>query len=150
MPDVAVRGAPAQGAAVGRSPLVEPSLFAHRGFPAALVTSTSFFAATNGLMTVIVPQLQPGLDADVLTAGLAPAPWSVGLAVASWTAGAYLVGRYGARLMSVGLALLLGALSAIAVYGTAGADSVPTLLLPALAVVGLGVGLFIPPSSPSR
>ncbi|WP_323178140.1 hypothetical protein [Streptomyces sp. NBC_00847] len=129
---------------------MEPSLFAHRGFPAALVTSTSFFAATNGLMTVIVPQLQPGLDADVLTAGLAPAPWSVGLAVASWTAGAYLVGRYGARLMSVGLALLLGALSAIAVYGTAGADSVPTLLLPALAVVGLGVGLFIPPSSPSR
>ncbi|MCX5062145.1 MFS transporter [Streptomyces sp. NBC_00452] len=132
-------------AAAGRSPLVEPSLFAHRGFPAALVTSTSFFAVTNGLMTVIVLQLQLGLGADVLTAGLTLAPWSVGLAVGSWTAGAYLVGRYGARLMSVGLALLLlGALSAIAVYGTADAASYPTLLLPALAVVGLGVGLFTP------
>ncbi|MFI6408373.1 MFS transporter [Streptomyces sp. NPDC050548] len=34
-------------AARGRSPLVEPSLFAQRGFPAALVASTTFFAVTT-------------------------------------------------------------------------------------------------------
>ncbi|WP_406119837.1 MFS transporter [Streptomyces sp. NBC_00989] len=134
-----------QVAATGRSPLVEPSLFAHHGFPAALVTSMSFFAVTNGLMMVIVLQLQLGLGTDVLKAGLTLAPWSVGLAVASWVAGAHLVRRYGHRMMSLGLAVLLvGALAAIAVYHTADAHKYPTALLFALAVVGLGVGLFSP------
>lgn len=129
----------------GRSPLVEPTLFAHRGFPAALVTSTLFFAVTNGLTMVVVLQLQLGLGADVLKAGLTLAPWSVGLAVASWVAGAHLVKRYGHRMMPLGLAVLLvGALAAIAVYRTAGPHTYPTPLLFALAVVGLGVGLFTP------
>lgn len=124
---------------------MEPSLFAHRGFPAALLTSMSFFAVTNGLMTVIVLQLQLGLGADVLKAGLTLAPWSVGLAVASWIAGAHLVKRYGRRMMSLGLvALLVGVLSAIAVYHAADPTSYPALLLFALGVVGLGVGLFSP------
>ncbi|MFE2415571.1 MFS transporter [Streptomyces hokutonensis] len=134
-----------QVAAAGRSPLVEPSLFAHHGFPAALVTSMTFFAVTNGLMMVIVLQLQLGLGTDVLKAGLTLAPWSVGLAVASWVAGAHLVRRYGHRMMSLGLVVLLvGALAAIAVYHTADAHKYPTPLLLALAVVGLGVGLFSP------
>ncbi|MFF4269822.1 MFS transporter [Streptomyces sp. NPDC001536] len=132
-------------AAAGRSPLVEPSLFAHRGFPAALVTSTAFFAVTNGLMMVIVLQLQLGLGTDVLKAGLTLAPWSVGLAVASWVAGAHLVKRYGHRMMSLGLAVLLaGALAAIAVYHAADPHRYPTPLLCALGVVGIGVGLFSP------
>ncbi|GAA3785970.1 MFS transporter [Streptomyces coacervatus] len=134
-------------AEAGRSPLVEPSLFAHRGFPAALVTSTTFFAVTNGLMTVILLQLQLGAGVGVLKAGLTLAPWSVGLAVASWIAGAHLVKRNGPRVMSLGLAVLMaGVLSAIAVYRTAEADagSYPIPLLFALAVVGVGVGLFSP------
>ncbi len=132
-------------AAAGRSPLVEPSLFAHRGFPAALVTSTAFFAVTNGLMTVIVLQLQLGLGAGALKAGLTLAPWSAGLAVASWVAGAHLVGRYGHRVMSLGLAVLLaGAIAAVAVYHAADPHTYPTPLLFALAVVGIGVGLFSP------
>ncbi|MCH5677789.1 MFS transporter [Streptomyces gilvus] len=132
-------------AAAGRSPLVEPSLFAHRGFPAALVTSTSFFAVTNGLLTVIVLQLQLGLGTDALKTGLTLAPWSVGLAVASWVAGAHLVKRYGQRLMSLGLAVLLvGGLGAIAVYHAADPHTYPTPLLFALGVVGLGAGLFSP------
>jgi hypothetical protein len=134
-----------QVAADGRSPLVEPSLFAHRGFPAALVTSTFFFAVTNGLLVVIVLQLQLGLGADPLKAGLTLTPWSVGLAVASWVAGAHLVKRYGHRMMSLGLAVLLvGALAAIAVYHAADPHTYPTPLLFALGVVGLGAGLFSP------
>ena len=134
-------------AGAGRSPLVEPSLFAHRGFPAALVTSTSFFAVTNGLMTVVVLQLQLGAGVGVLKAGLTLAPWSAGLAVASWITGAHLVKRYGQRVMSFGLAVLsAGALSAVAVYRAAEADpgSYPTPLLFALGAVGVGVGLFTP------
>ncbi|MGW2823673.1 MFS transporter [Streptomyces sp. NPDC001443] len=132
-------------ATTGRSPLVERSLFVHRGFPAALVTSTSFFAVTNGLLTVVVLQLQLGLGTDVLKSGLTLAPWSVGLAVASWAAGAHLVKRYGHRMMSLGLSvLLIGAIAAIAVYHAADPHKYPTPLLFALGVVGLGVGLFGP------
>ena len=48
----------------GRGPLVEPSLFAGRGFPGrAGQRSTLFFAVMNGLMVVIVLQLQLGLGA---------------------------------------------------------------------------------------
>ncbi|WP_030665651.1 MFS transporter [Streptomyces rimosus] len=131
--------------AAGRSPLVEPSLFARRGFPAALVASASFFAVTNGLLMVIVLQLQLGLHIDALHAGLTLAPWSAGLAVASWAAGARLVRRFGHRTMPLGLTVLLaGALASIAVYRTADPAAYPTLLLPALAVVGLGAGLFTP------
>ncbi|MGV9346664.1 MFS transporter [Streptomyces spiralis] len=132
-------------ACAGRSPLVEPSLFARRGFPAALVASTVFFAVTNGLTTVVVLHLQLALHSGVLKSGLSLVPWSVGLALASWVAGAHLVKRYGHRMMPLGLAVLLaGALAAVAVYRSASPTGYPTPLLYALGVIGLGVGLFTP------
>lgn len=134
-----------RGARLGRSSLVETSLFAHRAFPAALVTSALFFAVTTGLMFVVVLHLQLGLGTDVRTAGLTMVPWSVCLAVSSWVAGAYLVPRYGRRVMFVGLATLaLGVLAAVAVYHAAGSTAYPTPLLGALGVAGLGVGMFTP------
>ena len=132
-------------ARLGRSSLVETSLFAHRAFPAALVTSTLFFAVTTGLMFVVVLHLQLGLGTDVRTAGLTMAPWSVCLAVSSWVAGAYLVPRYGRWVMFAGLATLtLGVLAAIAAYHAAGPTAYPTPLLGALGIAGLGVGMFTP------
>jgi MFS family permease len=60
-------------------------------------------------------------------------------------AGAHLIKRYGHRMMSLGLSvLLIGALAAIAVYHAADPQTYPTPLLFALGVVGLGVGLFSP------
>ncbi|MGJ5892004.1 MFS transporter [Streptomyces niveiscabiei] len=115
-------------------PLLERSLFAQRGFPAALFTSMAFFAATGGLTTVVVLHLQLGLGEGVLASSLALAPWSLGLAVASWAAGAHLVRRYGRRLMPVGLGVL--------VAGILGALGGP--LPVGLAVVGVGAGLFTP------
>ncbi|MEU6217593.1 MFS transporter [Streptomyces sp. NPDC047022] len=132
-------------ATAGRSPVVEPSLFGHRGFPAALVTSLVFFAVTNGLTMVVVLQLQLGLGTGVLGAGLTLAPWSVGLAVASWASGAHLVRRCGHRTMPLGLSVLLaGALAAIAVYHASDPAKYPKPLLIALCVIGLGAGLFSP------
>ncbi|MFD5796055.1 MFS transporter [Streptomyces diastatochromogenes] len=126
-------------------PLLEPSLFTHRGFPAALVTSTAFFAVTTGMTTVVVLQLQLGAHTGVLAAGLSLIPWSAGLAVASWLAGARLVRRYGRRMMPYGLGVLLtGLLAAAAAYRTATPGHYPGVLLPALALIGLGAGLFTP------
>ncbi|MEU5028855.1 MFS transporter [Streptomyces milbemycinicus] len=130
----------------GRSPLVEPSLFHNRGFPAALVTSTLFFAVMNGLMLVVVAHAQLGLGRDVLTAGLTLLPWSGGLALSAWVAGAYLVPRHGSLVMFAGLgALLAGTLSAIAVYPGVRPTGWPWPLLGALAVSGVGLGLFTVP-----
>jgi EmrB/QacA subfamily drug resistance transporter len=130
----------------GRRPLVEPSLFASRAFPAALVTSTLFFAVMNGLMLAVVLQMQLGLGENSLIAGLTLLPWSMGLAVASWIAGAYLVPRYGTRVMYAGLVLLgVGVVAAIAAYHASSPGSYPRPLLGALAVAGLGIGFFTPP-----
>jgi EmrB/QacA subfamily drug resistance transporter len=126
--------------------LIEPSLFRNRGFPMALITSLLFFAVMNGLMLVVVLQMQLGLHADVLTAGLTLLPWSCGMAVSSWIAGTYLVPRFGAKVMFAGVGTLLaGVLLAIAVYATSTAGTYPWPLLIALAVTGLGLGLFTVP-----
>jgi EmrB/QacA subfamily drug resistance transporter len=130
----------------GRRPLVEPSLFTHRRFPAALITSTLFFAAMNGLMLAVVLHVQIGLGGGTLTAGLTLLPWSIGLAVSSWIAGAYLVPRYGSPVMHAGLAVLLaGIIAAIAAYHARDPGTYPPPLLGALAIAGLGVGLFTTP-----
>lgn len=130
----------------GRRPLVEPALFARRRFPAALVTSTLFFAAVNGLMLVVVLHVQIGLGEGSRTAGLTLLPWSVGLAASSWTAGAYLVPRFGPPVMFAGLAVLLaGVLAAIAAYRAPDPGDYPVPLLGALVVAGLGMGLFTTP-----
>ncbi|WP_369392628.1 MFS transporter [Streptomyces sp. CG1] len=127
-------------------PLLEPSLFTHRGFPAALVTSTAFFAVTNGLTVVVVLQLQLDAGVGVLASGLSLLPWSAGLAVASWWAGSRLVRRYGRRVMPYGLGVLLaGLLAALVAYRTTTeAGHFPLALPLALALVGLGAGLFTP------
>jgi len=118
------------------APLVEPSLFANRGFPSALAGSLLFFAMMTGLMQVVPMRLQLGEGADVRTAGLTLLPLSAGLAVASWFAGSRLVPRFGARVMFAGLALLLAGTLALALDGAR---------VGALAVCGLGMGTFTVP-----
>ncbi|MGW1024528.1 MFS transporter [Streptomyces sp. NPDC002577] len=130
----------------GRSPLIEASLFRDRGFPAALATSTLFFAVMNGLMVVVVLQVQLGLGRDVMTAGLTLLPWTAAMAVASWVSGARLVPRYGPRTMFAGLAVMLaGLLGAVAVCHTARPGTYPWSLLIALTAVGTGNGVFTVP-----
>ncbi|MCR6487186.1 MFS transporter [Amycolatopsis sp. OK19-0408] len=114
------------------APLVEPSLFTNRGFPAALAGSLLFFAVMTGLMLLVPLRLQLGEGADVRTAALTLLPLSAGLAVSSWFAGAKLVPKFGPRVMFAGLALLVAGI-------LAGADG------PALALCGLGMGTFTVP-----
>jgi len=114
-----------RAAAAGRTPLVEPSLLRGRAFPAALATSALFFAVMNGVMITVVLQLELGLRTGPLTAGLTLLPWSAALGIASWAAGSL-------------------ATAALA-YRAAPADHYPLGLPFALALAGLGVGLFTPP-----
>ncbi|MFE4552360.1 MFS transporter [Streptomyces sp. NPDC056785] len=130
----------------GGAPLIEPALLRGRVFPAALATSTLFFAVMNGVMITVVLQVELGLRRGPLTAGLTLLPWSAGLAVASWAAGAYLVPRYGTRVMHAGVATLaVGLGGAVLAYGAAPPGTYPNALPCALVVAGLGTGLFTPP-----
>jgi EmrB/QacA subfamily drug resistance transporter len=115
------------------NPLVEPTLFRDRRFPAALLTSTLFFAVMTGLQLTVVLHLQLDEGRGVLETGLALLPWSGGLAVSSFVAGRWLVPRCGRWLAFAGLALLLADLAV-------GWTSVT-----GLAVGGLGLGLFTVP-----
>lgn len=130
----------------GRAPLVEPALLRGRAFPAALATSTLFFAVMNGVMMTVVLHLELGLHRGPLAAGLTLLPWSAGLGAGSWAAGAYLVPRYGTRVMHAGVAALaIGLVAAILAYRAAAPAAYPAGLPFALAVAGLGTGLFTPP-----
>ncbi|RKT11450.1 putative MFS family arabinose efflux permease [Streptomyces sp. 1114.5] len=131
-----------RGARRGADTLVEPSLFTTARFPAALTALSLAFAATTGLSLVVVLQLQLGSGADALASGLTLLPMSAGLAVGSVWAGTSLVRRYGARVMPAGIAVMAaGMVAAVAAYRT---GERPELLPYALAVVGLGQGLFTP------
>ncbi|MFF7245561.1 MFS transporter [Embleya sp. NPDC008237] len=135
-----------RAAAAGRTPLVEPSLLRGRTFPAALATSTLFFAVLNGVMITVVLHLELGLGNGPLSAGLTLLPWSVGLAVASWAAGSHLVPRYGTRVLHAGIVTLAAGLAAAALAYRAAPNGHYPLGLPfALALAGLGVGLFTAP-----
>ncbi|TCC08159.1 MFS transporter [Kribbella soli] len=111
--------------------LIEVSLFAHRGFAPALVTSTLFFAVMSGLTLVVVLHQQLTLHHSVMRSSLALLPWSAATGIAALVAGQWLVTRLGSRLMYVGLGVQL-----------VGLATAPYALLPALAVGGIGVGLF--------
>ncbi|MFF3934994.1 MFS transporter [Streptomyces phaeofaciens] len=130
----------------GHVPLIEPALLRGRAFPAALATSALFFAVMNGVMITVVLHLELGLHDGPLTAGLTLLPWSAGLALGSWAAGTHLAPRYGPRVMHTGIAVLaLGLAAAVLAYGAAEPGSYPAGLPAALAVAGLGTGLFTPP-----
>lgn len=133
-------------ARLGRAPLIEPALLRGRAFPAALATSTLFFAVMNAVMITVVLHLELGLDRGPLTAGLTLLPWSATLAAGSWAAGTYLVPRYGTRVMHAGIATLaIGLAAAVLAYRASAPDAYPAALPFALAVAGLGIGLFTPP-----
>ncbi|MGI5129033.1 MFS transporter [Pseudonocardia sp. CA-107938] len=121
-------------ARAGRPTLVEVALFRRLAFPCALLTSTTFFAAVNGTVFVVVLHLQLHAGADAGTAGLALLPWSVGSAVASLVSGRVLVARFGPRTMLAGLAVLV-----------AGLATASGLSVVALALGGIGMGLFTVP-----
>ncbi|HWD83817.1 MAG TPA: MFS transporter, partial [Kribbella sp.] len=114
-----------------RKDLIEVSLFAHRGFAPALLTSTLFFAVMSGVTLVVVLHQQLTLHHTVMGSSLVLLPWSAASGIASLAAGQWLVTRFGSRLMYAGLAMLL-----------AGLAIAPYVLLPALTLGGIGVGLF--------
>jgi EmrB/QacA subfamily drug resistance transporter len=127
-------------------PVVEPSLFGHRGFVAGVVFIMTFFVAMSGLMLTINLFLQLGLGFKPLHTGLALTPWAGGTALGAVLSGAFLGPRFGRRVLHGGLIVVAAGLSWFALVAGNGDGSISGWdLAPALAVCGIGMGLIFAP-----
>ena len=131
---------------VGKDPLVEASIFAHRSYTAGLVTIVVFFAGMIGTLLVLTLFLQLGEHFTAIHAGLTLAPFAVGTALGATLAGAVLVPRLGRISLQAATVVLAGGVWWL--YEVVGAHGMHTgsleLIAPQL-VVGLGIGMTIAP-----
>ena len=128
-----------------RHPLVDLRLVVHR-VRAPLYAAVLLNAAAQYSVVVLASLvLQATGHRDALAAGLLVSPVAIGTTVAAVAAG-HLVGRVSARLLTtVGSALVLAGVLALAlVLRPAGSY---WLIGPALAAVGVGTGLFMTPGT---
>jgi EmrB/QacA subfamily drug resistance transporter len=132
-------------AATGGAPLVHPDLFRERAFTVGVLTSVVFYAGMASFFLVLAIYLQEGCGLSALDSGLVFTPLASGYLIASIGAEA-LAPRFGRQVLAAGgvvrAVALTGMALTVAAIGTGGS---PLLLLPALAVDGIGMGLLTAP-----
>jgi MFS family permease len=131
----------------GGDPLVTPSLFRKRAFTGGLLAGGAFFSGMIGFSLVFSLYLQMGLGYSALKTGLANVPQSLGMVIGFVIAGAGLSEKLGRRLLHLGLIVMAAGvgLFAIILNAAGSAGVTPWHLSPALAVIGLGMGLMMAP-----
>ncbi|TDC39641.1 DHA2 family efflux MFS transporter permease subunit [Micromonospora sp. 15K316] len=130
----------------GRDPLVVPALFRRRAFSGGLVAGLAFFTALTGFSLVFSLYLQLGLGYSPLKAGLAGVPQALGMVAAFVIAGVGLAQRLGRTLIHAGLLVVLAGVGGMLLtLRLAGGEVTPWRLVPALLVVGFGMGLVMAP-----
>jgi EmrB/QacA subfamily drug resistance transporter len=132
-------------AASGGSPLVHPELFRERAFTVGVLTSVVFYAGMASFFLVLAVYLQEGCGLSALDSGLVFTALAAGYLVASAGAEA-LAPRFGRQVLAAGgvvrTTALTGLALTVAAIGTGGS---PLLLVPALAIDGIGMGLLTAP-----
>jgi predicted MFS family arabinose efflux permease len=130
----------------GRDPLIETSVFRHRGYSAGLATILVFFAGMIGTLLVLTLFLQLGQHFSAIHAGLTLAPFALGTAVGATLAGAVLVPRFGRTVLQVACLVLAGGVLWLQQTVLANGVHTDSLMLagPELAM-GIGIGLLISP-----
>ncbi len=127
---------------MGRAPLVDFRLFRVPGFVAGLILAATFYTTVSSFYLVLTLLQQLGLGSTALETGLVFLP--AGIAFLVGTLAAVLFG--GRRTLDLGLGcILLGYALMATTHLTAGPDWRPDALLPGLAALGLGQGLFLTP-----
>ncbi|MEV8096976.1 MFS transporter [Kitasatospora sp. NPDC085879] len=128
----------------GGDPLVEPSLFAKRGFSGGMVLGLLFFSAMTGFWLTFSLYTQIGLHYSPFKAGLAGIPSSLGMVVAFVASQA--LQRFGRKVMHGGLLVMaLGVGGIMLTLHLQGLTVTPWQLAPALTVTGLGMGFVMAP-----
>lgn len=125
-------------------PMLDLTLFGSRTFSAATVSALLNYVCVYGVVFVVPFLLIQGRGLDTRQTGLVLTAQPVVMAIVAPISGA-LSDRVGARLpATIGMVILtvgLGLLAELSVYGSLGA------IAGALAVVGLGVGIFVSPNN---
>jgi EmrB/QacA subfamily drug resistance transporter len=129
----------------GRTPLIEPSVFAKRTYTAGVAFAIAFTAGMGGLLITIGVFLQVGLGYTPLHASLSMAPWALGGIVGTTISG-ILMAKLGRALLHIGLATMAAGVLAFAViFATAGSDVDGWLFLLANLIGGIGMGMIFTP-----
>ncbi|MEV6347038.1 MFS transporter [Actinoplanes sp. NPDC051851] len=130
----------------GLDPLVTPSLFRKRSFTGGLVLGLMFFASLIGTGLVFTFYLQIGLGYTPLKAGLSTLPQALGMIAGFVAAGSGLAERLGRRLIQIGtVGMIAGMVTFAGIVRLTGADITPWHLIPALLLLGVGMGLAMAP-----
>jgi len=135
-------------AASGRSPLVDPGLFASRGFSVGSLAALAFGLVPASFFFVLALFLQDGLGLSPLLSGEVFAAVGAGYFAAMMLATG-LARRVGRQVLALGAAVVAAGvlLLAAADGGTSSAPLSWVPLLPGLAVTGFGIGLVLVPLS---
>ncbi len=129
----------------GLDPLVEPSIFAHRGYSAGALVLMLYFAGMVGSMLTLTLFLQLGEGFSAIHAGLTLAPFALGTAITAPVAAQKMATTSGRALIQVGGVVSLAGYVAVAlIVASAGHASTWALIGPLL-VIGMGMGLFVVP-----
>ncbi len=126
------------------SPVIEPSLFTHRGFVAGVVFLGTFFLAMVGTGLVMNLFLQLGLGFTPRHSGLVQTPYALGIAIGAGLSGALLGPRLGRHVLHIGLAVAALGMTWFALVVGSGDVTGRDLAGPFL-VTGFGSGLIFAP-----
>ncbi len=129
----------------GGLPLVDMRLLAQRRFALGAVLVLLVYSTSSSFFLCFALLVQTGLGLDPFAAGSIFAPCSVGFVMASLAA-PRLVSRWGTRAIVAGALVYAASIGLlIAQVQIAGAELMPTRLIPVLVVVGTGQGFIMTP-----
>src|SRR5215468_4419704 len=129
----------------GGTPLIEPGIFANRGYASGIAFSLAFISSMGGIVLIFNILLQAGLGYTPWHSAITTAPWAAGAFIGS-AAGGITMGRLGRRVLHAGLVVEAAGLLALAgTVRAAGAGVSTADLLGPMIVGGIGMGMvFVP------
>ena len=128
-----------------RPRLIEPGIFAHRGYASGAVFSLVFVGSMGGIVLLFNVFLQAGLGFSPWHSAITTAPWAAG-AFAGSAVGGMTMQALGRRVLLAGLIVeAAGLLALYAVLRGAGAGVTSLDLLAPMIIGGIGMGMvFVP------
>ena len=129
----------------GRTPLIEPGIFANRGYASGIGFSLAFISSMGGIVVVFNVLLQAGLGYTPWHSAITTAPWAAGAFIGS-AAGGMTMARLGRRVLHAGLVVeAVGLLALSGVLRAAGTGVSTADLLAPMIIGGIGMGMvFVP------
>ncbi len=129
-----------------RDPLIQSSIFTHRGFSGGSIVTVAFFAGSFGIAFALTLFLQLGLGFSAIHAGLTSLPFAVGSTIGAFVGAGVLAPKLGRNAIQLGNVLqAAGLVWLFLTIRLTTLDTTSSDLVGPLLVWGLGIGLVIAP-----